>query len=254
MELAVPVGRGISHRARCDIVAASMELSLQNQKIDDVVVIRCQGRIVLGPEITALQLELEKLTVLTQKVVLQLGGVSFIDSVGLGALVRQFGVLQAKGGDLKLCQVSPFLLQVLKVTNLLRIFPLYASETEAIQAFSRGPQFREETLGDAKTRIVCIDPSPDLLAYLSALLNRSGYEVMTTRNPSDALLFIRVAKPQILLCGPGIQANKPAMLGFDEINKKVQLLLLPSDFSTAEAGQAGTDLVNRIKVLLSSRQ
>ena len=263
MELAVPVGRGISHRARCDIVAASMELSLQNQKIDDVVVIRCQGRIVLGPEINALQLELEKLTVLTQKVVLQLGGVSFIDSVGLGALVRQFGVLKASlfelpifpsGGDLKLCQVSPFLLQVLKVTNLLRIFPLYASETEAIQAFSRGPQFREETLGDAKTRIVCIDPSPDLLAYLSALLNRSGYEVMTTRNPSDALLFIRVAKPQILLCGPGIQANKPAMLGFDEINKKVQLLLLPSDFSTAEAGQAGTDLVNRIKVLLSSRQ
>ena len=109
---------GSSHRLRCDTVAASMELNLYSQKIGDIVVIRCQGRIVVGAEISTLQLELEKLTQLTKKVVLQLGEVSFIDSVGLGALVRQFGVLQAKGGDLKLCQVSPFLLKVLQVTNL----------------------------------------------------------------------------------------------------------------------------------------
>jgi anti-sigma B factor antagonist len=238
----------------CDTVAASMQLSLQNQKIGDVVVIRCQGRIVVGAEISSLQLELEKLTQLTKKVVLQLGEVSFIDSVGLGALVRQFGVLRAKGGDLKLCQVSPFLLQVLQVTNLLRIFPIYASEAEAIQAFSKGPQFHEETFGASKTRIVCIDSSHDLLAYLSALLKRSGYEVITTRNPSDALLFARVTRPHVLICGSGMQVNESAMKGFTEINPKVQLLLLPSDFSTAEAGQAGIDLVNRIQLLLSDQQ
>ena len=138
-----------------------MELSLQNQKFDDIVVVRCQGRIVMGAEITSLQHELEKLTVLTKKVVLHLGEVTFIDSVGLGALVRQFGTLRAKGGDLKLCQVSPFLLQVLQITNLLRIFPMHASEAEAIQAFSKGKQFQEETLESSKTRIVCIDPSHD---------------------------------------------------------------------------------------------
>ena len=93
-----------------------------------------------------------------------------------------------------------------------------------------------------------------MLAYLSALLKRLGYDVITTRNPSDAQLFMRVTSPHVLICGPGMQTNKSAMQGFAEINKKVQLLLLPSDFSTAEAGQAGTDLVNRIKVLLSSRQ
>ena len=243
-----------SHSLRCDTVAASMELSLQNQKIGDVVVIRCHGRIVVGAEITALQLELEKLTLLTKKVVLQMGEVSFIDSVGLGALVRQFGVLQAKGGDLKLCQVSPFLLQVLQVTNLLRIFHIYPSEAEAIQAFSKCPQFHEETFGDSRTRIVCIDSSHDLLAYLSALLKRSDYEVITTRNPSDALLFVRVARPRLLICGPGMQTNESAMRGFTEINKKVQLLLLPSDFSTAEAGQAGIDLIDRIQVLLSGQE
>jgi anti-sigma B factor antagonist len=231
-----------------------MQLSLQSQKIDDIVVVRCQGRIVVGPEITSLQHELEKLTQLSKKVVLQLGEVNFIDSGGLGALVRQFGVLRAKGGDLKLCQLSPFLLQVLQVTNLLRIFPVYASETEAIQAFSKGTQFHEEKFGASRTRIVCIDTSHDLLAYLSALLNRSGYEVFTTRNPSDALLFVRVTRPHVLICGPGMQTNESAKKGFAEINPKVQLLLLPSDFSTAEAGQAGIDLVNRIRSLLSDQQ
>jgi anti-sigma B factor antagonist len=236
------------------LLRALMELNLQNQKMGDVVVIRCQGRIVLGGEVSALQLELEKLTKLTKKVVLQLGEVSFIDSVGLGALVRQFGVLRADGGDLKLCQVSPFLLQVLQVTNLLRVFPIYASETEAIQAFSKGPQLQEDTFGTSKTRIVCIDTSHDLLAYLSALLNRSGYEVVTTRNPSDALLLVRVTRPQVLICGPGIQKNESAMKGFSEINPKVRLLLLPSDFSTAEAGQAGIDFVNRVRLLLLDQQ
>ena len=245
---------GSSHRLRCDTVAASMELNLYSQKIGDIVVIRCQGRIVVGAEITTLQLELEKLTQLTKKVVLQLGEVSFIDSVGLGALVRQFGVLQAKGGDLKLCQVSPFLLKVLQVTNLLRIFHVYPSEAEAIQAFSKGPQFHEETLGDSRTRIVCIDPSHDLLAYLSALLKRSGYEVITTRNPSDAQMFVQVTKPHVLICGPGMHTSELVMKGFTDTNPKVQLLLLPSDFSTAEAGQAGIDLVNRIQVFLSGQQ
>src|ERR1700693_5170238 len=115
-----------------------MQLTLQNQKIGDVAAIRCRGRVVAGPEISSLQLEIETLTRMTKKVVLHLEEVGFIDSAGLGALVRLFGVLRANGGDLKLCQLSPFLLQVLQVTNLLGIFPTYASESEAVQAFSVG--------------------------------------------------------------------------------------------------------------------
>src|ERR1700674_807932 len=147
-----------------------MQLTLQNQKIGDVVVIRCQGRIVAGPEISSLQLEIETLTRMTKKVVLQLEKVSFIGSAGLGALVRLFGVLRANGGDVKLCQLSPFLMQVLQVTNLLGILPSYASESAAIQAFSAGLRPAEETSGASRPRIVCADTSNDLLAYLRALL------------------------------------------------------------------------------------
>src|ERR1700687_161442 len=231
-----------------------MQLTLQNHKIGDIVVIRCQGRIVAGAEISSLQLELETLMRLSKKGVLQLEEVSFIDSAGLGALVRLFGVLRANDGDLMLCQLSPFLLQVLQVTNLLRIFPIYASESEAIQAFSEGPQSLEAASGASRTRIVCTDTSSDLLAYLSALLKRSSYEVFTTRYPSDAMMFLKVIRPRVLICGPGMQMNESAMKGFREINPNVQLLLLPSDFSTAEAGQAGIDLVKRSRLLLSGQQ
>ena len=141
-------------------------------------------------------------------------------------------------------------MQVLEVTTLRPHLPHLRIGRGAVLAFSRGAQFQEDTLGDSKTRIVCIDSSHDLLAYLSALLKRSGYEVMTTRNPSDAQLFIKVTRPQLLICGPGIQANETAMKGFGEIKPKLELLLLPSDFSAAEAGQAGTELVNRLRSIL----
>ena len=85
-----------------------MNLILQSQNIEHVVVIRCQGRIVLGDEIHALQLEVGKLRQLKKKVILQLAEVNYIDSAGLGALVRLFGMLRVGGGGLKLCELSPF--------------------------------------------------------------------------------------------------------------------------------------------------
>ena len=90
-----------------------MNLTLQSQTIDSVVVIRCQGRIVLGDEIRALQLEVGKLRQLKKKVVLQLAEVNYIDSAGLGALVRLVGMLRVGGGGLKLCELSPFVHKVL---------------------------------------------------------------------------------------------------------------------------------------------
>src|ERR1700733_12637934 len=99
-----------------------MQLSLQSQTVGDVVVIGCHGRIVSGDESRALQAEIDKLTALTKNVVLQLSDVTYVDSGGLGALVRILGVLRAARGDLKVCQLSPFVEQVLQATNLLKVF------------------------------------------------------------------------------------------------------------------------------------
>ena len=98
-----------------------MQLTVQSQTVGDVVIIRCKGRIVSGDEVRHLQQEVEKLTPLTKNVVLQLAEVTYLDSGGLGSLVRLYGVLRAARGDLKLCELSPFVVQVLEATNLLKV-------------------------------------------------------------------------------------------------------------------------------------
>jgi anti-sigma B factor antagonist len=227
-----------------------MRLTLQNEVIGKVVVIRCNGRIVTGEEVGALQFEVERLSRQSKKVVLQLAEVSHIDSGGLGALVRLFGVLRSSGGDLKLCELSPFFLQVLQVTNLLRLFQTFDSEKQAIEAFSLRPVREEETTRGSRPRIVCLDTSTDLLAYLNVLLKRSGYEPFTTRYLSDAVALMNATRPRISILGPGMGANELAIQKFREFEPKIQLLQLPSDFSTAEASQAGLELVDRLRSLI----
>lgn len=229
-----------------------MALTLQTERIGEVVVIRCRGRIVVGDEARSLQLELEKRELETKYIVLQLAEVNFIDSGGLGVLVRHFGILRNAGHDLKLCQLSPSLLRVLQVTNLLSVFHTYASEKEAIDAFCEGSRSPRDTFDAAAARVVCIDTSKDLLAYLSAVLKRSGYQALITVHPSDAITL--VGSRGVLIVGPGTQTNGLALERLRHIGPKVQLLMLPSDFSTAEASQAGLDLVDRLRPLLQIPQ
>src|SRR5262249_10845848 len=77
----------------------AMRLTFENQAMDDVVVIRCKGRIAFGAEVDALQAEVNKHTKIegtdilcVKQVVLQLTETHYIDSSGLGALVRILGV------------------------------------------------------------------------------------------------------------------------------------------------------------------
>jgi anti-sigma B factor antagonist len=215
---------------------------------------RCQGRIVFGDETRSLQTEVEAATKFAKRLVLHLSEVNYIDSAGLGALIRLFGVLRAAGGDLKLCEPSPFLLQVLQASNLISVLQTFGSENEAIAAFRHSPLPPEE-LGSAKTRILCIDTSSDLLAYVNALLKRSGYEVLTTRHPSDAMTLMGAVRPRMLICGPGVAAlpaRDAVVERFRQSGPNVHVLHLPAGFSTAEAGQAGADLVTRVRSLLAT--
>jgi anti-anti-sigma factor len=230
-----------------------MHLVLESHNAGDVVVVRCRGRVVsTGEEARFLQSELGKLTELTKNVVLVLAEVTFIDSGGLGALVRLLGMLRAARGDLKLCQVPAFVLRVLEVTNLRSVFHPYASEKEAIEAFSIRPRSPEETFQASRNRIVCLDSSLDLLAYLRVLLQRSGYDVFTTQYPSDAMTFVRGSSASIVICGPGMRTNQPAIERFRQSDLKVRLVHLPQDFSMSEADQSGPDLVNQVRSLLAS--
>jgi anti-anti-sigma factor len=227
-----------------------MQLSVQSQKLGNVIVIRCQGRLIVGEETAALQAEVDKRSPESKKFVLHLAEVNYVDSGGLGALVRIAGSLRSFRGDLKLCELSKQVSQILQVTNLSSVFRSYGSESEAIAAFSEGSQSTEESAKPLRKKIVCVDPSTDLLAYLNALLRRAGYEVLTSRHVSDAGTLIRVTRPSLIIGGPGLQANPVALEKLRPADPQVHLLLLDPNYSTTEAEQAGSDLLTKVHSLL----
>jgi anti-anti-sigma factor len=231
-----------------------MQLILQSEQKWNVIVVRCRGRIVSGDEAQFLQRELEKLTDLTKNVVLQLAEVSYVDSGGVGALVRMLGVLRAARGDLKLCQLNSFVTQVLQATNLLSVFHTYATEKEAIEAFSSRPPIQVVEPANSGSRVVCLDSSPEILAFLKVVLQRSGYEVFTTRYASDAVALVIGARPSVVICGPGMRGNETVIEKFRQSAPKVKLLHLPAEFSTSEADRAGKELVEQVRAVLAPPQ
>ena len=226
-----------------------MPFTLEKEIGGDVAVVRCHGRIVAGEAITTLQQQLYPLSRQGGKTVLDLADVNFLDSAGVGALVGLLGLFRSHGCELILCRLSPQVERVLRITNLVGVLPCFSTEEEAARAPRASAAPAPVGVAPAKCRIVCADASRNVLEYLTALLKRSGYDVLTARHPADALTLALVTCPQILICGASIQEDRPALEKLRSGAPNVRFLLLPPDFSTADAGEAGTVLIRQIEEL-----
>jgi anti-sigma B factor antagonist len=115
-----------------------MTLKIETRQADGVTVMSCHGRIVFGEEATELRENLKRILGSTRQVVLNLSGVSYIDSGGLGTLVGVYSSARASGADIKLTGLGQRLRDVLQITKLVTVFEVYDTEQEAIGAFHRG--------------------------------------------------------------------------------------------------------------------
>jgi anti-sigma B factor antagonist len=231
-----------------------MRLSLKTRITDHVVIIRCEGRITSGDELRKLHGELEDAVLARKRVVLHLGDVSFIDSAGLGLVVRLFSRLRNDGGGLRLCELSPIVLKALQVTNLHAVIPIHETEQQAVSAFELWQQVPNKSHQEPLATVVCVDESFNLLAYLNALLTEAGYEVFPTRHLNDAKTFISAIRPQVAVFGPEGQTNAHLIDVLRHTHRDLRILLLPPDFSTEDATTSGAELVARVQSLLSARQ
>lgn len=68
-----------------------------------------------------------------RKVVVDLTGVSFVDSTALGVLVGAYRRLRESGGELRLVVTEPRILKVFEITDLVRVFPITDSVEEAVR-------------------------------------------------------------------------------------------------------------------------
>jgi anti-sigma B factor antagonist len=71
-----------------------------------------------------------------KKIVLNLAEVPYIDSAGLGEVVRTFTTVSRQGGSLKLLNLTKRITDLLAITKLLTVFDTYDSEQDAVQSFS----------------------------------------------------------------------------------------------------------------------
>ncbi len=115
-----------------------MQLRISTRTIDGVLIVDCNGRIVFGEESANLRDTVKKLITDNKHIVLNLSGVSYIDSGGLGTLVALYTSAQPNGGKIKLASLTPRVGDLLQVTKLVTIFEVYDNEEQAVQSFRKG--------------------------------------------------------------------------------------------------------------------
>ena len=115
-----------------------MTLKIETRQADGVTIVSCQGRIMFGEEATTLREDLKRVLASSRQIVLNLAGVNYIDSGGLGTLVGVYSSARASGAEIKLTGLGQRLRDVLQITKLVTVFEVYDTEQEAIATFHRG--------------------------------------------------------------------------------------------------------------------
>ena len=229
-----------------------MRLSLDTRKVGHVTIVRCNGRIVAGGESDSLRAHVTWLLRDRRAIVLHMGEVEFIDSSGLGTMVRSLTSIRQAHGELKLCNVPDHVRKVLELSHLTKLFDSHDSEEMAVAAFYR-PGAGAETPVRTDRSVLCLDCNADVLAYLREIMSRAGYEVHTSGRMSDALILMRVTHFDLLLAGPGIAASPATQQAFQTACAALPVIELGGEFSTCDAGEAGAGLLEKIETLLNSK-
>ena len=115
-----------------DVKEDRLSLILETAKLGDALILRCKGRIVFRDEVVALSTIVGDSIQSSRIVILDLHGVSAIDSAGLGELVALHMWAQGSGCNLKMIGLSSRIRRLLELTNLTSVFEIYATEADAI--------------------------------------------------------------------------------------------------------------------------
>jgi anti-sigma B factor antagonist len=113
-------------------------MTLTERRVGDVTLLTVGGRLVYQDGDALLRERMHALAAEGRlKIVLNLHGVTFIDSCGVGELVARLVSLRQKGGDLRLLNLSPRSHRVMHISKLLDVFETFDSEAAAVTSFSR---------------------------------------------------------------------------------------------------------------------
>ena len=111
-------------------------LQIDQRVVSGVTILDLKGKITLGEGDELLKKEIDSLIQKDQKkLLLNLEGVPYIDSAGLGEIVRTYTTVSRQGGKLKLLNLTKRIQDLLAITKLLTVFETYESEPDAVKSF-----------------------------------------------------------------------------------------------------------------------
>ncbi|MCX6549490.1 MAG: STAS domain-containing protein [Acidobacteria bacterium] len=113
-----------------------MAMQIDERKIGDVTILDMKGKMTLGDGDEMLRNKINGIIAAgAKKIVLNLGDVPYIDSAGLGEVVRTYTTVSRQGGTLKLLNLTKRIQDLLAITKLLTVFETFDTENEAVKSF-----------------------------------------------------------------------------------------------------------------------
>jgi anti-sigma B factor antagonist len=112
-------------------------MQIEERVVGEVTILDLKGKITLGEGDEALKDKINSLIHQNRKrILLNLEDVPYIDSAGLGEIVRTYTTVSRQGGQLKLVNLTKRITDLLSITKLLTVFETFDSESDALKSYS----------------------------------------------------------------------------------------------------------------------
>ena len=111
-------------------------LTIRERQAGDVAILDLDGEVRIGDSATALRGAIRGLVASDKKkILLNLAGVKYIDSSGIGELIANYTTVGRSGGELKLVHLTDKVQDLLVITKLLTVFDVYDEEASALSSY-----------------------------------------------------------------------------------------------------------------------
>lgn len=112
-------------------------MKIEKRTVGDIQILDCSGKITLGEGTMAIRnTVMDVLKDGGKKIIVNLADVNYIDSSGIGELVRTYITVSGGGGQLKLLNLTKKIQELLQITKLYTVFQVFDNESAALASFS----------------------------------------------------------------------------------------------------------------------
>jgi len=111
-------------------------MKLTQEKFDNVTVITLKGDVLDASVVGDFKSELTPILELEYHVIFDMSNIQFVDSSGVGAILSCLRILNAGGGDLKICSLTKPVMALFELVRMHKIFDIFENKALAVQSFA----------------------------------------------------------------------------------------------------------------------